>query len=131
MRKLSGATVSAIAKRNKTNLSERENAMPSTIRNLKFSHMGIYVHDLKKMEEFYTKQLGFMITDRGSLKWLDGSSVDAVFLSTEPEVHHQVILASGRPANISFNPINQISLEVDSLGSLKRAYSELLKGNAS
>jgi catechol 2,3-dioxygenase-like lactoylglutathione lyase family enzyme len=69
----------------------------SATANLKFSHMGLYVHDLVKMEDFYTRLLGFVTIDRGSLKWLDGSSVDAVFLSTEPDVHHQVILATGRP----------------------------------
>jgi catechol 2,3-dioxygenase-like lactoylglutathione lyase family enzyme len=32
---------------------------------LQFSHFGIYVTDLDKMVDFYTRFLGFMIADRG------------------------------------------------------------------
>ncbi|MCD6041260.1 MAG: hypothetical protein K0R40_863, partial [Burkholderiales bacterium] len=30
-------------------------------------HMGIYVADLARMEDFYTRVLGFAVTDRGEL----------------------------------------------------------------
>jgi catechol 2,3-dioxygenase-like lactoylglutathione lyase family enzyme len=34
--------------------------------NLMFSHMGISVIDLDRMTDFYTRVLGFTITDRGA-----------------------------------------------------------------
>jgi catechol 2,3-dioxygenase len=32
---------------------------------LSMSHIGLYVYDLPKMEDFYTRVLGFTVTDRG------------------------------------------------------------------
>ncbi len=32
-----------------------------------FSHVGIHVTDLRQMENFYTRFLGFTVTDRGPL----------------------------------------------------------------
>ena len=34
--------------------------------NLAFSHMGLSVQDIARMEEFYTSVLGFTVTDRGA-----------------------------------------------------------------
>ena len=34
---------------------------------LNFSHLGIHVSDLARMEDFYTRVLGFYVTDRGQL----------------------------------------------------------------
>ena len=30
-----------------------------------FSHVGIYVRDIAKMEDFYRRVMGFIVTDRG------------------------------------------------------------------
>ena len=35
------------------------------------SHIGIYVHDVPKMEDFYTRVLGFTVTDRGKVRGMD------------------------------------------------------------
>lgn len=88
---------------------------------LSFNHMGIYVHDLAAMEAFYTGVLGFTVTDRGSLQGPIGL-VELVFLSRDPRTHHQIVLASGRPATLAYNPINQISLAADSLATLREVY---------
>ncbi|MBX3490363.1 VOC family protein [Parvibaculum sp.] len=32
---------------------------------LAFSHVGAFVHDMVRMEDFYARVLGFFITDRG------------------------------------------------------------------
>ncbi|MGS0741085.1 VOC family protein [Glaciimonas sp. GG7] len=87
-------------------------------RGLSLSHMGFYVNDMACMEDFYTRVLEFTVTDRGSLQTERGN-VQLVFLSRNPAVHHQIVLASGRPEQLAFNPINQISLEADSLETLK------------
>lgn len=81
---------------------------------LVFSHMGFYVRDLERMARFYKDVLGFTETDRGDL-----GAVKLVFLSRDPAEHHQVVLASGRPADLSFSVINQISMRVPDLATLR------------
>lgn len=99
--------------------------MPSSP-GLAFSHVGIFVSDIAKMEAFYTRYLGFFVTDRGTLAGPHGP-VQLVFLSRDPDEHHQIVLASGRPHEIDFNVVNQISLRADSLASLKRFHADLVQ----
>ena len=56
--------------------------------NLMFSHFGLSVMDLPKMETFYTDFMGFTVTDRGGV-----AGLDVVFLSRDPLDHHQIVLA--------------------------------------
>ncbi len=86
--------------------------------NLSFSHLGLYVSDLAAMEDFYTRVLGFVVTDRGPLP-----GVDLVFLSRDPDEHHQIVLVSGRPAELSFNVVNQISFRVPDLAALRAIHA--------
>lgn len=51
--------------------------------------------------------------------------MDLVFLSRDPDEHHQVVLISGRPRNLPFNPINQISLKADSLATLRTMHGRM------
>ena len=81
---------------------------------LVFSHMGFYVRDLERMARFYKEVMCFFETDRGDL-----GPVQLVFLSRDPSEHHQIVLASGRPAEPGFSVINQISLRVPDLATLK------------
>jgi catechol 2,3-dioxygenase len=81
---------------------------------LVFSHFGFYVRNLESQASFYRDTLGFFVTDRGDL-----SPVQLVFLSRDPTEHHQIVLASGRPEGPGFNPINQISLRVPDLATLR------------
>ena len=64
---------------------------------LSMSHIGLYVHDLQKMEDFYTRVLGFTVTDRGKVR-----GADIVFTSWDPKDHHQVALVGGRPKDLGF-----------------------------
>lgn len=95
---------------------------------LKFSHMGFYVTDLDRVANFYTDILGFTITDRGHLEGPEGPQL--IFLSRDPDEHHQIVLASGRPATLSFNVINQISLKADSLETLQHFHARLFQTEA-
>ena len=83
-----------------------------------FSHVGFYVHDLAGMEDFYARVLGFTVTDRGELPTPTGH-VGLVFLSRNPEEHHQLVLASGRPETLAFNVINQLSFRIRDLAALR------------
>ena len=81
---------------------------------LVFSHMGFYVRDIERMGRFYREVMGFFETDRGLL-----GTVQLLFLSRDPAEHHQIVLASGRPADLAFSVINQISLRVPDLDTLR------------
>ena len=87
---------------------------------LSMSHIGLYVHDLPQMEDFYTRVMGFTVTDRGKVR-----GADIVFTSWDPKDHHQVALVSGRPKDISFNHINQISFRVRSVEELQAIWRKV------
>ena len=87
-----------------------------------FSHFGFFVTDMPKMEDFYTRFMGFTVTDRGML-----FDRNLVFLSRDPREHHQLVLVTGRPADMGYNPIHQISFLLDGLAELKDMH-ERLKG---
>lgn len=97
---------------------------------LRFSHLGLCTIDLPKMEEFYTRVLGFVITDRGN-----ALGMDLAFLSRDPNDHHQIVLSTGRPGGLpgnTINPmfgpcINQISLALDGLDDLKLMNAHLME----
>ena len=90
-----------------------------------FSHVGLFVHDLERMEGFYRRVLGFTVTDRGELPTPAGGRVGLVFLSRDPSEHHQLVLATGRPSTVGFNVVNQISFRVRDLAALRRFHSVL------
>src|SRR5207249_954482 len=71
----------------------RRGAIMTTLPTVSFSHFGLYVTDLPRMEDFYARVLGLLVSDRGKLP---GGS-DLVFLSRDPDEHHQLVLATGRP----------------------------------
>lgn len=91
----------------------------------RFSHFGMFVNDIPKLEDFYVRLLDFTVTDRGQLPGPHGP-MDLVFLSRDPDEHHQLVLISGRPKELAFNPINQVSLKADSLATLCAMYRTLL-----
>ena len=84
--------------------------------------MGLSVKNIARMEDFYSRVLGFTVTDRGVAE-----GMDLVFLSRDPFDHHQIVLATGRPENLpantahpQFGPsINQISFKMGSLADLR------------
>ena len=82
---------------------------------LTLSHCGIFVTDMPRMVDFYTGFLGFAVSDRGETS----TGGEIVFMTRDPREHHQFVLASGRPAEISFNIVNQLSFRVDSLETLR------------
>jgi catechol 2,3-dioxygenase-like lactoylglutathione lyase family enzyme len=91
---------------------------------LTFSHFGFFVRDIDTMVEFYTRVLGFAISDRGELDTPRGK-VSLVFLTRDPREHHQIVLASGRPQELPFNAINQISFRMHDFAGLRQLYRAL------
>jgi catechol-2,3-dioxygenase len=89
---------------------------------LAFSHLGIHVTDAARMEDFYTRVLGLLVSDRGALP---NNGPTLTFLSHDPDQHHQIVLVTGRPPGIDYNVINQISFKVPSLQDLKTMHARL------
>ena len=91
---------------------------------LSFSHVGLFVTDISRMVAFYDGELDFTVTDRGELD-TPGGRRQLAFLSRDPNEHHQLVLVSGRPAEVGFNVINQLSLRADSIATLKTLVARL------
>lgn len=87
---------------------------------LRFSHVGLFCTHLEPLVDFYTRHMGFVITDRGHLP-----HAELCFLSRDPAEHHQLVLVTGRPEGLADRILNQISFRVDSLAELKAFYGGL------
>jgi catechol-2,3-dioxygenase len=85
------------------------------------SHFGIHVTDLPRMEDFYTRVLGLLVSDRGSLP----SGPTLTFLSRDPDQHHQLVLVSGRPPGVGYNVVNQISFKLPTLADLQAMHARV------
>lgn len=85
------------------------------------THMGMFVIDIEKMAEFYIRVFGLLVTDRGT----NYQGLPVVFLSRNPDEHHQLVLAQGRAANAP-TTVQQVSFEVRSLEDLRRFHSRLV-----
>lgn len=85
-------------------------------------HVGLNVYDLKTMVDFYSRIMGLRVTDRGMMSRINA---EIVFMSSDPGVHHQLVLASGRPEAARPGAINQISFRVGSLSGLKEILHRL------
>ncbi len=88
---------------------------------LTLSHVGVYVKDMPKMVDFYSGFLGFAVSDRGPSR----GGGEIVFMTRDPREHHQFVMASGRPEDMNFNIVNQLSFRVDSLGTLRELHAGL------
>ena len=77
-------------------------------------HVGIYVHDLMKQRDFYSRVMGLEIADED----IEGRGM--VFLSAHPdEEHHEFVIMKGRTGDANAQVIQQLSFKVDTLAELK------------
>jgi len=91
------------------------------LRVVELDHVVVRCRDQLRSLDFYTRVLGFAISDRGDLDTPRGN-VSLVFLTRDPREHHQIVLASGRPDTLPFNPINQISFRMADFGGLREMH---------
>jgi catechol 2,3-dioxygenase len=91
--------------------------------NIHLSHFELYVVDVAIMENFYSQYLGFVVTDRG-----EGNNA-MVFLSRNPEEHHQLVLNPGQLSQPIESPVDHISFRVDSIGDLRLFHIALLSSS--
>jgi catechol-2,3-dioxygenase len=72
-------------------------------------HVGLHVTDYPKMRDFYTRVLGFTVTDEDADRQM-------CFLSAQPgEEHHELLITSGREASSEVKLLQQLSFHVGSL----------------
>jgi catechol 2,3-dioxygenase len=84
----------------------------------RLSHVGLYVRDVPKMIEFYTRVLGFVVSDGAE----DGR---ITFLSRNPSDHHQVVLVRGRETAPETLMVQQVSFNVATLANVQKAYRKV------
>ena len=84
----------------------------------RLSHVGLYVHDVPKMIDFYTNVLGFVVSDGAE----DGR---ITFLSRNPSDHHQVVLVRGRATDAEVPMVQQVSFNVGTLPQFQKAFRKV------
>lgn len=97
-----------------------------TVARPNLSHVGVYVTDMKRLEAFYCGALDLIVTDRGIGNRFKNQ---LVFMSAEPTHHHQLALASGRPAGAP-STVMQLSFKVQSLDQLRAVRAKALAQGA-
>jgi catechol-2,3-dioxygenase len=81
-------------------------------------HVGIYVDDLMKQREFYTKVMGLKIADE------DLEQRGMVFMSAHPdEEHHEFVIMKGRVSDNETRVVQQLSFKVDTLAELREFHT--------
>ncbi len=88
----------------------------------RLSHVGLYVSDVPKMIDFYTRVLGFVVSDGTP----DGR---ITFLSRNPSDHHQVVLVRGRNGDQETPMVQQVSFNVGTLASVQRVFRKVREAN--
>jgi catechol 2,3-dioxygenase-like lactoylglutathione lyase family enzyme len=77
-------------------------------------HVAIYVDDLAKQRDFYTRVLGLRVADEDP----DGRGM--VFLSADPIAeHHEFVLIKGRVTSAETRVLQQVSFTVSSIEDLR------------
>lgn len=86
------------------------------------THAGIYVRDIDAMQAFYQRVLGFDVSDEGFVPRYNGR---ICFMSNDPAIHHQMVLAEGRDEAGS-STVNQLSFTVGSLDELREIHRRVV-----
>lgn len=95
----------------------------SSFPNIYLSHFELYVDNVASMEDFYTRYLGFVVTDRGK-----GENA-MIFLSRNPDEHHQLVLNPRKSHKPIESPVDHISFRIDSMANLRVFYQSLLSSS--
>jgi catechol 2,3-dioxygenase len=86
----------------------------------RLAHVGLYVRDVELMVRFYAELFNLRVTDRGRGKTFKN---ELVFMSADPEHHHQLVICSGRPPEAEFSTIMQLSFKAAAIDDLRRISS--------
>lgn len=86
-------------------------------------HVGLYVHDLARMENFYADVFDLVVTDRGQVPRLGHRNI--VFMSAAVDAHHQMVLIDGKDPASGPSVVFQLSFYVQSLQALRRVDAKM------
>ena len=89
---------------------------------LTWSHAVLNIKDEASMLDFYTKTLGFSISDRGPIA---EKGPDIIFLSQTHDEHHQLAFVTTRKAEDPPSALNHIAFRVQSFGDLQNLKTRL------
>ena len=84
---------------------------------LGWSHTVLNIKDKKKILQFYVDTLGFKISDSGPV-FENGPEI--IFISYDPNEHHQLAFVLGREDITSSTALNHISFRVESYEELQQ-----------
>jgi catechol 2,3-dioxygenase len=90
------------------------------------SHFGIFTRDIEAMTRFYTGVFGLRMTDHGEGR---NFRMQLHFLSNSPDQHHQLVLASGRGADMP-STVMQLSFKVSEIDHLRQVRARALAAGA-
>jgi len=94
---------------------------------LRWSHAVLRVRDMDEMVDFYTKVLGFEVTDRGAFPGAGTDGAEIVFMSQVDTDHHQVAFVDrGRDENPP-NSVDHFAFRVDSLDDVRQMDKRLVE----
>ena len=83
-------------------------------------HVGLYVNDLERSKDFYTRVIGMTVSDVGE--------TENLFMTPDPKQdHHQLVLAGGRTPSEGARVVQQVSFKVEDLDTLKAYKAHLEK----
>ncbi|MDA0786993.1 MAG: VOC family protein [Proteobacteria bacterium] len=83
---------------------------------LMFSHFGVNCDDIDKLEDFYTRVLGFCVSDHGLIR---GDKDRIIFMTRRPREHHQFVLAGGR-SSIHASTVGETGFKAPDLEALRQ-----------
>ena len=95
---------------------------------LQWAHAVMYVQDLDKMLDFYTRVLEFELADRGPINSEDPNSPEIVFLSQSPQDHHQIAFLPIRRETGPSNSVNHFAFRVEDIGDVREMIQRLTDG---
>jgi catechol 2,3-dioxygenase len=90
------------------------------------SHFGLFCRDVDRLADFYRKVFDLVETDRGQGITFP---MTIVFLSSRPDQHHQLALATGRGADAP-STVMQLSFKVQAIDHLREARRRALEQGA-
>ncbi len=89
-------------------------------------HVGIFVDDMQRQRDFYTRVLGLAIADEDLDMAVGDDGKGICFLSASPDnEHHELVLMGGRQSDSTTRVVQQISFKVPSVDDLRDYYHRL------
>ena len=84
------------------------------------SHFELRTQDVGRMADFYTRVLGFVVTDRGGIP-----DAEMVFLSRHPDEHHQIVLSATAERDLGRATVDHLAFRVAVLADVRAVHAAL------